>query len=63
MFISDTPSAAEWASLDKSDHSSRAASIFLVNGIFVGLALLVASLRVFTKLAMTARLFVDDCKS
>lgn len=63
MFVSDTPSAAEWASLDKSDHSSRAASILLVNGLFIGQVLLIAFLRMFTKIFMTSRLFVDDCES
>lgn len=60
MFVSDTPSAAEWASVNKSDHSSRAASILLVNGIFIGEVLLIACLRIFTKVFMTAKLFIDD---
>lgn len=63
MFVSDTPSAAEWASLDKSDNSSRAASIMIINGMFIGQVLLITFLRMFTKIFMSARLFIDDCES
>lgn len=62
MFISDTPTESQWASLDTSDHSSRAWSILLVNGMFVGVVVVVIFLRLWTKIFMITKLSSDDCK-
>lgn len=63
MFLtSETPSGNWWASLDLSNDSSRTWSVLFVNGLFMGWAVLVVLLRVFTKCFMATRLFVDDCK-
>lgn len=62
MFITNSPTEAEWAALDKSDHSSRALSVVAINGIFLALTLAVIGLRLFTKLFMAAKLSLDDCK-
>lgn len=63
MFLSDTPTASEWSALDTSDSSSRTWSVLLTNGLLVGAVAVVVSMRIFTKVFMTASLFVDDCKS
>lgn len=62
MFISDTLTEDEWSSLDKSDHSSRACMVLILNGLFLGLVLVVTSLRMFTKIFMAANLVLDDCE-
>lgn len=62
MFLADPPTEAEWAALDKSDQSSRSMSILLINSIFMGLVAVVIGLRLFTKIFMTAKLFLDDCE-
>lgn len=64
MFLNDdTPTASEWSALDMSGHSSRTGTILLTNGLFVGAVAVVVSMRIFTKVFMTASLFLDDCKS
>lgn len=62
MFISNPPTEAEWATLDKSDHSSRALSVVAINVTFMVLVLVVIGLRLFTKVFMAAKLSIDDCE-
>lgn len=62
MFVSDAPTASQWASLDTSDHSSHRWTILIVNGLFLGLVAVVILLRIVTKISTATRLFLDDCK-
>lgn len=62
MFISDTPTASQWAALDTSDHSSREWTILIVNGVFLGLVAIVILLRILTKIMTVTKLFLDDCQ-
>lgn len=48
---------------DSSDHSSRAPSILATNGLFIACVTVLITLRVYTKVFLSKRLFLDDCRS
>lgn len=62
MFVSDAPTASQWASLDTTNHSSHTWTILIVNGVFLALVAVVIMLRIVTKIYTATRLFLDDCK-
>lgn len=56
------PASGQNYIIDSTGEPSLAWAILLSNGLFIPLVTIAIALRIFTKLSIAKKLFLDDCK-